>query len=156
MQIMNTTRIGNPLRVALKHTALAAAIGSWLVAGTALAAPANDNFADAINLPGSSGTQTGTDNIDATSEVGEPALAGDITKTVWFKWTSPGNGDFTVGTLGSRNAVPAEFDTVLGIYTGSSLGALTPLGATPKDTVLEESMTLPVTTGTTYYIQIGG
>jgi hypothetical protein len=151
-----TNRIGNPLQVAIRYLALVAAIGSWLVAGTALAAPANDNFADAINLPGSSGTQTGTDNIDATSEVGEPALAGDITKTVWFKWTSPGNGDFTVGTLGSRNAVPAEFDTVLGIYTGSSLNALTPLGATPKDTVLEESMTLPVTTGTTYYIQIGG
>ncbi len=78
------------------------------------------------------------------------------TKTVWFKWTSPGNGDFTYSTLGSTTSTSTEWDSVIGIYSGASLNALTPLGTTPKDTGLAENMTIPVATGTTYYIQLAG
>ena len=141
---------------ALQRLGLACAAGVALLisTGTALAAPANDDFANAINLPGNSGTQTGTNNTDATLEVGEPNPG--ATNTVWFKWTCPADGNFTYGTLGSTNGAATEWDAIIGIYTGAAVNALSPLGATPKDTVLEESMTIPVTGGTTYYIQLAG
>ena len=127
--------------------------------------PANDNFANAIDLTGvgsgqtgnlTSGTQTGTSSISASSEADEPALGSGGTKTVWFKWTSPGDGDFTYSTLGSTTSTSTEWDSVIGTYSGASLNALTPLGATPKDTGLAENMTIPVAMGTTYYIQLAG
>ncbi len=154
---MKQLELTKPARGFLKHLAFAFAMASGLIAGTALAAPANDNFANAINLPGNTGTQTGTDNIDATVEGGEPSMAGaGAFNTVWFQWTSPADGNFTVSTLGSTNATPAEFDAVLGIYSGVALNSLTPLPGTPQDIVLEESMTVAVTAGTSYYIQVGG
>lgn len=149
---MKTSNPDHPIRNTLKHFALAVAVAGGLLAGTALAAPANDDFANAIDLPGLSGTQTGTNNIAATFQVGEPD-PGD-TRTVWFKWTAPASGDFTVGTLGSTNVVATEWDAIIGIYSGSAVNALTPLGATPQDTNLEESMTVPVLKNTTYYIQL--
>ena len=151
---MITNRIYNNLRVALKPSALAFAAATWLTAGTALAAPANDNFANAINLTGTTGTQTGTDTIGATLEVGEPNPG--ASNTVWFKWTCPADGDFTFNTFDSTNSIPDEWDSIIGIYTGAALNALTPLGATPKDTVLGETMTVAVTAGTTYFIQLAG
>ncbi len=142
----------------MKHFTLGVAASAAVVVGsglTANAAPANDNFANAINLPGPTGTQTGTDNIDATLEVGEPDPG--ATNTVWFRWTCTEAGKLTVDTFGSRNSDNTrDWDAILGIYTGASLNALTPLGATPKDTGYQETMTVPVTAGTTYYIQLAG
>ena len=151
---MKTSNPDHPIRNTLKHFARAVAVAGGLLAGTAMAAPANDDFANAIDLPGISGTQTGTNNSAATLEVGEPN-PGD-TKTVWFTWTAPASGDFTYGTLGSTNVVATEWDAIVGIYTGAAVNALTPLGATPQDTTVEESMTVPVLKGTTYYIQLAG
>ena len=166
MTTLNLTNICNcVVDVAIKHSARALMTGSWLIAGTALAAPANDDFAAAIDLTGAavgqtgtvnSGTQTGTDNVDATSETGEPPSVAGTTNTVWFKWTCPAAGNFTISTLGSQNAGATEFDAALGIYSGSAVNALTPLGTSPLDTGYEETMTVPVTTGTTYFIQVGG
>ncbi len=160
---MKTTNPDHPIRNTLKHLAVAVAMAGGLLAGTALAAPANDNFANAIALTGVAagqtgnnitGTQTGTGNIAATLEVDEPNPGS--ANTVWFKWTCPADGFFTYGTLGSRNGAAGEWDAIIGIYTGAALNALSPLGATPKDTVLEESMTISVTNGTTYHIQLAG
>lgn len=131
--------------------------------------PANDNFANAIDLTGigsgqtgsvTSGTQTGTTNISSTTEVGEPinwtSPPPAPTGTVWFKWTSPGGGDFTFQTNGSTKNGGGEWDAMIGIYTGTAVNALTPLGQTPKDTGAAESMTITTTPGTTYYIQLAG
>jgi autotransporter-associated beta strand protein len=144
-------------RGALKRLTLGLAASAAVVVGsglTANAAPANDNFADAINLPGRTGTQTGTDNLDATLEANEPNPG--ASDTVWFKWTCTTDGVLTVGTLGSTASGGGEWDAILGIYTGASVDALTPLGTTPQDTGLAETMTLPVNAGTTYYIQLAG
>ncbi|HWS89121.1 MAG TPA: NF038122 family metalloprotease [Pyrinomonadaceae bacterium] len=87
--------------------------------------PANDNFANAVQLSGLSGSYTGT-NVWATREPGELAaqpngaqagFVGD--KSVWFTWTAPASGTVTFTTQGSN------FDTTLGVYTGDSVGALT-------------------------------
>lgn len=74
--------------------------------------PVNDNFADALELAGETGTTTGT-NLYATVETGEPGNSQGY--TVWWKWTAPATGIITFDTIGSA------FDTQLGIYRGTLL-----------------------------------
>src|SRR5204863_236523 len=63
--------------------------------------PANDNFASAITISGSTSTQTGT-NVGATKETGEPSHAGNAGgHSVWWSWTAPGSGQATIDTIGS-------------------------------------------------------
>jgi hypothetical protein len=118
-------------------------------------APPNDNFADAIALPGNSGTRTGTGTNYGTTETDEPAINGALS-TVWFKWTCPADGNLTISTLGSRNLVGGEWDAMIGLYTGASVEALTALPGTPRDTGYEEITTVAVTAGTTYFLQAAG
>jgi autotransporter-associated beta strand protein len=163
---MNPPRISNPLSVAVGMPVRALALAAGLLAGSASAAPANDDFVNAIDLTGTAvgqtgnlveGDQDGTDNGSATLEVGEPSNPEHGTSnTVWFKWTSPAEGDFTVQTWGSTNLSFDEWDSVLGIYTGTSVDALTALGGSPQDGTVSEQMTVAVTAGTTYWIQLSG
>ncbi len=93
-------------------------MGILSVAGIAGAAPpANDNFANAINL-GSAATVNATgDNTEATLQSGEPdAPYGERTGTVWYSWTAPVSGWVQIDTLGSG------FDTVVGVGSGSTIG----------------------------------
>lgn len=82
--------------------------------------PANDDFANAEVLTGSSGTVTGN-SAEATREAGEPAIIGEFNgigqRSIWYSWTAPPVATATFTTLGSA------FDTLMGVYTGS-LGAL--------------------------------
>ncbi|MEI6607622.1 MAG: DUF642 domain-containing protein, partial [Verrucomicrobiota bacterium] len=119
--------------------------------------PVNDNFADAIALTGNNGNLAGHNNFDATFEGGEPQCGFvGTTNTVWFKWECSQSGHFIISTAGSRNTANNEWDAVLGVYTGSSLATLAALPGTPQDTFLEETVTVSVVAGTTYYIQLGG
>ena len=81
-------------------------------------APANDNFADAQLLNGPSGFASG-ENRSATLEAGEPNHLDSGSHSVWYRWTVPTNGVAAVDLRGST------FDTVLAIYTGTSLNSLT-------------------------------
>jgi len=149
----------HPTRNSLTRLALIGALGLCLGVGNArAAAPANDNFANAIELVGDSGTQTGTNNVDATFEAGEPICGPSAdyaatTNSVWFKWVCTQSGSFSLSTTGSTTAVPAEWDAVVCVYTGSSLATLSQVKA--QDTGLDESLSLAVSPGT-YYIQLGG
>ena len=117
--------------------------------------PDNDNFAAAIELtPASGGTQTGTDNIDASAETGEPNSANY--HTVWFKWTAAEDGYFSINTVGSTDPDLNEWDALLAIYTGSSVDALTTVVVSPDTNNAETITNLPVTAETTYYIQLAG
>jgi hypothetical protein len=118
--------------------------------------PPNDDFVNAIALPGTSGIQTGTGNRYATLETDEPhAGLADGTNTVWFKRTAPSDGSYTVTTLGSTKVGGGEWDARLGIYTGSAVNALTLISG-ETDIDVEESRTATVTAGTTYHIQAAG
>jgi hypothetical protein len=67
--------------------------------------PANDNFADAPLLTGSTGSTAGA-NIGASREAGEPNINGHYTpSTVWWKWVAPARGAYEFDTCGS------DFDT---------------------------------------------
>ncbi|HKS30068.1 MAG TPA: NF038122 family metalloprotease [Pyrinomonadaceae bacterium] len=117
--------------------------------------PANDNFTSATTLSGCSGTVTGT-NLEATKETGEPNHAPDNgggLRSVWFRWTAPSTGSATFTTKGS------SYDTVLGIYTGSSVGGLTVIGKNDDVTlgvVTSSTLTFNAVAGTTYMIAVDG
>src|ERR1035437_973855 len=85
---------------------------------SAVAAPANDNFANASVITGVSGTSSGS-TVGATKEPGEPNHAGNTGgASAWFRWVAPANGTVTFNTAGSA------FDTLLGVYIGTNLSAL--------------------------------
>lgn len=131
----------------------ATALGLSVFAAAAQAAPpANDNFAAAAVLAGDSGITTGT-NVDATREPGEPmhtTLAGG--RSVWYVWTPTTSGAARVETCG-----PGNFDTVLAVYTGDLVNALTLQGADDDSCSGDKSaLTFPAVAGTTYRIAVDG
>jgi hypothetical protein len=84
----------------------------------------NDDFADARDITGCSANVIGT-NLNATKETGEPNHSPDNnggTHSVWYRWQAPGNGTATFTTAGSG------YDTVLAVYTGTSVNTLTLIG----------------------------
>lgn len=83
-------------------------------------APTNDSMASAQRLVGASGSVTNT-NERATRENGEPALVGGGGRTVWHRWQAPAAGMVTFQTVGS------DFDTVLGVFRGTSPAGLVAL-----------------------------
>jgi hypothetical protein len=131
-----------------------AANSRFLEAGGALpTGPANDHLADAQTLEGASVAVNGI-TFDATKETGEPAHAGSAGgASVWYRWQAPASGTVTIDTFGSA------FDTVLGVYTGSSIGALAEVAANDDQAapdVLTSKATFPVSAGTTYRVAVDG
>ncbi|NET40724.1 S8 family serine peptidase [Okeania sp. SIO2B3] len=111
----------------------------------------NDNLSNSISLSGSSTSATGS-NVDATKESGEPNHAGnDGGSSVWWDWTAPSSGSVTIGTDGS------DFDTILGIYTGSSVSDLTEVASDDDGgDGLQSQVTFDVVGGTNYQIAVDG
>lgn len=159
MKIPMTT---NNTCVSLKRLSLALTAGIALGIGNAGAsAPLNDDFTNAIDLSGDAGSLSGNTTIEATFQTGEPVCAYDtVTNTVWFKWTCTTSGIFTLSTKGSTNPDSTEWDAVVGVYTGTALADLTLVpdlaNGNPQDTGYDETISLPVTSGSTYYFQLGG
>ena len=119
-------------------------------------APLNDNFANAQQINGCTGTLNAT-NANATKEAGEPvddpanSTAGGA--SIWYSWQAPTSDSVTITTIGS------DFDTMLGVYTGTSVNALTTI-AKNDDIVLgtniQSSVTFTATAGTVYKISVDG
>jgi hypothetical protein len=117
--------------------------------------PANDQFANASVISNGSTpvTVSGT-NHGATAQTDEPAHgSGGPSASVWWKWTAPSAGALRISTSGS------SFDTVLAVYTGTGVNALTLRAysddvAPPTDRTSEVS--LAVTGGTQYFIAVDG
>lgn len=90
-----------------------------LPAASSWAAPANDHFADAIDIATPTGSDSGS-TATATGEAGEPlhaSISGG--HSVWYRWTAPHAGRFLFRTAGS------SYDTTLAVYTGTAVSALT-------------------------------
>lgn len=112
--------------------------------------PANDNFAAAKVLLGANGTVSGA-NGSATGQSGEPNSGFNATNSVWFRWQAVTNGTVTFRTGGST------FDTILCIYTGSALNALTPVACDDNsDTNGGSRLTFEATQATIYRISVRG
>ena len=121
-------------------------------------APANDNFANAQTISACSGNITGT-NFSATSEAGEPshdppdATSLSPSHTVWYQWQAPSTGSVLLTTDGS------DFDTILAVYTGSSVGGLTRLtfnDDVQAGIIVTSIVTFDATAGTVYRIALDG
>ncbi len=114
------------------------------------AASANDNFSARAPLSGSAATATGN-NIVATRETGEPVHAAAGERSLWWTWIAPDSGTLNLSTAGST------FDTLLGVYTGNAVGALTRI-ASDDDGAAEytSSLSTPVTRGVAYHIAVDG
>ena len=86
--------------------------------GTATA-PSNNDFASSSPLSGPFGTMYDS-SIAATKQTGEPNHAGRVGgSSIWYTWIGTGSGPVTISTSGS------SFDTVLGVYEGNAVNALT-------------------------------
>jgi alpha-tubulin suppressor-like RCC1 family protein len=127
--------------------------GARALYGSPGVTPGNDNFANATTIPSNAPQASGT-NVAATAESGEPTNAGEpARRTAWWKWTPSYDGLTTVSTDGSN------FDTVLGVYTGSSPSGLTRIGE-GDDTITGINRTSRVVFNalrdTTYYFVVDG
>jgi hypothetical protein len=116
--------------------------------------PANDNFANATALDATTSVRATGFNSNSTKEPLEPSHAGNTGgRSVWWKFTAAGANQITITTQGSL------YDTLLAVYTGSSVGALTPV-ASNDDVVTGKvqysSVAFTATAGTTYYIAVDG
>ncbi len=128
--------------------------GAFTLEVEAVAIPDNDNFANARTIgPAVPANDSGT-NIAASVEAGEPNHAnvpgGNIASdSVWWNWVAPSSGDFAVWVQG------AQLDGVIGVYTGNSVNALTPVGSGDRFLVGgSEEAVFSATAGTTYRIAI--
>ncbi len=113
--------------------------------------PLNDDFAEPTVLSGVNIGVNGS-NLRGTKESGEPNHAGEIGgKSVWWSWIAPASGLATVATSGS------SFDTVLAVYTGTTLADLVRVaGDDDSGGNGTSKLTFSVLAGVTYLIAVDG
>ena len=132
-------------------TACGATMTADLTAPSNVTGPANNDFANAQVLSGSTPSRAGDTNVGATKQTGEPNHAGNAGgASIWYRWTAPVAGPVTVDTLGS------SFDTLLAVYRGSSVGSLTLVAANDNAADPTSSLTFNATAGTVYRIAVDG
>ncbi len=113
----------------------------------------NNEFASAQNVSGRSWSIKG-DNRVATRETGEPRIRNNTGgRSVWYRWTAPATRRYHIATYSS------DFNTMLGIYTGTSITALTEVAAVTTGgdsnyTTSSAATNLNATAGTIYYIVV--
>jgi hypothetical protein len=95
--------------------------------------------------------------VGATHEAGDPSQSGysPAGHSIWFRWEATSTEDVTIGTCGS------EMPTILGVYTGSSLGALIEVASNryssgPNCAYTGSEVTFRAMSGTTYSIEVDG
>ena len=115
-------------------------------------APANDDFAQAAVISGTSGATNGS-TLEASKEPYERAHAGEVGgHSVWYRWTAPASGPVDFNTLGS------DFNTTLAVYTGGSVTNLTPIASNNDDVggVFTSRVDFDAVAGTAYQIAVDG
>ena len=72
--------------------------------------------------------------------------------SIWYRWTAPGTGEVTIDTDAS------SIDTILAVYTGTSLGDLheVPANDDAADPNTQHRVLFAATEGTTYRIAVDG
>jgi Ca2+-binding RTX toxin-like protein len=121
--------------------------------------PLNDEFENAIPL----GVLPASDSASsflATSEPSEPNHAGNAAgHSLWWRWKAPANGSVRVGTCMisfGRN------ETVLGVYTGAAVGALSSVASGDNrnpgcaGSSAGSKVVFDTSAGCTYYIAVDG
>jgi outer membrane protein assembly factor BamB len=114
--------------------------------------PMNDDFATRAQLSGPN-VRVRASNAGATREAGEPVHA-SVTggASLWWTWTAPSSSLVAFDTAGS------SFDTVLAVYTGTSLSTLQSVASNDdaSASVTTSRVLINATAGTTYQIAVDG
>lgn len=133
-----------------------AASGIALVAALALAAPAiaaptNDQIANAQTLPEALPLSVPGTTVGATGEAGEKVFGNEAKDSVWFSWKASVTGTVVVDLCGPFSG-PALAFSGIGVYTGAGTtwASLTKVA----DTAGPCKLKFPGTAGTTYKIQV--
>lgn len=124
--------------------------------------PANDNFANAVDLGNASTVSVPGNNEHATFEVGElnptdPSTSGTTPiggSSVWWKWTAPSNGRFFAKTSPTYLPGSGYISAVTVVSTGNSVAALSQVGLGVSNNNTAAGFT--ASAGTTYYIAVHG
>ena len=116
------------------------------------ALPRNDDLAGAFVM-GRPGIETRFSNRFATAQDGEPSHGGQSpTGTLWWTFTPSITSTYAISAFGT------DFDTVLGVYSGDEITALSTIAS--NDDGYENSTNSRVqpvlTAGTAYRLAIGG
>jgi subtilisin family serine protease len=113
----------------------------------------NDDFEEAVELAGLPFSAHQTTSA-YTLQDGEPQPAGcePSDRTAWYTFTSPRDVTVRLDTIGS------DYDTVLAVYTGPSLGALDLIDCdfgTQVNDWTDAALEFGAVAGTTYHVQVG-
>ena len=108
--------------------------------------PANDDCGNAEVIVGLGGFPF--DNTGATEGPSNSCRQGF--DDVWFQWTAPSSGIFTVDTCAG-----AAFDTVLAVWEGSGCPPTNEVDCNDDTCGLQSSVTFTATSGTDYLFQVG-
>lgn len=141
-------------------------VGLLLLGNTihSFAQPANDNFGSAATLVDVSiGTNVGaTPQANDPTDVERPGFPRSPlgTNSVWWRWTAPSSGLYTIKTGDRSGAQPSsDFDTQIGVYTGTNLTSLVEVASNEDDISFEiglSSVTFNAVQGQTYNIVVAG
>lgn len=108
--------------------------------------PPNDDFVSAEVLEGFEDSSTGS-NENATLEPGEPSHGG---QSVWYRWLPPAGGFVQLRLCKSG------FDTVLTVYVGDAVNALTQVATNDDACGKQSAVGFFAVAGVTYLIQVDG
>lgn len=115
--------------------------------------PPNDFFVNAITLTNTSGVSS-VNTLQATKELNEPVHAGNAGgKSAWWTYQPPADGQLVLSTTNST------FDTLLALYTGSSMSTLKLIAANddaPNASGGASTLVLAVRSNQTYRIAVDG
>ena len=137
---------------------LALLLTGFLCVGTANAAPANDNFANAIDLGSVAAFSGSGNNVGATLETGEtnpvdPTYNYPIGgASVWWKWTAPSSGRFYAKAAYEYSLGGTYMNAVVVVSTGTSVSTQTQVGLG----ITQNSAPFSAVGGITYYIAVHG
>jgi hypothetical protein len=124
-------------------------LGITAPASSSCTGPANNCFSSPTTA--SRAVQYTQSTSGATLESGEPRPCGSIGSTVWYTYTPSTSGTIVIDTWSSN------YDTVLAVYTGSSVTGLTNVACNDDyGGALWSRVSFSGTAGVTYRIQAGG
>jgi hypothetical protein len=134
---------------------------AWAVAGVLLglvllaapasaAGPDNDHFGSAHPITGERGLVVGS-NVGATREPAEGEHGGPGFSSVWYRWTAPFTGRVVFDTCDDHS-----FDTLLAVYSGSTLAGLQQVAANDTYCGWGSRVVATVTAGEAYHVAVDG
>jgi hypothetical protein len=138
---------------------------SWDAGLRTYLGPPNDDFSRAEQLSGQNASPNGTTAGGTREDPDEPdhytiGPGGDPAlwnggHSVWYRWTAPNSGPTEIDTCTST------IDSILAVYTGSALNALTRVTDNNNDAACSEAniygskVSFTAVGGTEYYIAVG-